>query len=111
MLQCVVNAVVNYARYIWMMLWPASLSVLYPKAGCTLPIWMICLSAVAIAAISVLVLRSAKRRPYLAVGWLWYVVTLLPVSGLVQQGILTTADHFTYVPLYRPVCNGRVGRS
>lgn len=95
----IVNAVVNYARYVWMMLWPKSLAVFYPDRGSMLPIWMICLSVAALVSISVFALRSTKRRPYVLFGWLWYVVTLLPVCGLVQQGLLTTADHYAYVPL------------
>src|SRR5205823_6385135 len=49
--------------------------------------------------ISVLAVREARRRPYLLVGWLWYLGTLVPVIGLVQVGEQAMADRYTYVPL------------
>jgi tetratricopeptide (TPR) repeat protein len=56
-------------------------------------------SAFALALVTALVLRCARRRPYLAVGWLWYLVTLVPVVGLVQIGGQAMADRYTYLPL------------
>lgn len=97
--ESVVLALVNYARYILMMLWPTRLSVMYPDAHAMIPVWQVVLSAAVLIAISVLVLRYRRDRPYLAFGWLWYTITLLPVCGLVQTGVLMRADHYTYVPL------------
>jgi protein O-mannosyl-transferase len=57
------------------------------------------LAAGALAAITALVLRSARARPWLATGWLWYVGTLVPVIGLVQVGVQSHADRYTYLPL------------
>src|SRR5262249_246503 len=91
------NAVVAYASYLLMMLWPSGLAVFYPFAQ--LP------SSEVIAAVVLLVLVSAggllafRRHPYLLPGWLWYLGMLVPVIGLVHQGDQAMADRFTYVPL------------
>ena len=92
------NALVSYVVYIGKMLWPAGLAVFYPYPK-ELPIWQPILAAVAIAGISTLALRSLRQRPYFAVGWFWYVVTLLPVIGLVQVGDQARADRYIYLPM------------
>jgi tetratricopeptide (TPR) repeat protein len=89
----------NYAHYIGIMFWPKNLAAVYPDTAGKLPVMTIAMSAAVLLGVSVLAVRSAKRRPYVAFGWLWYLITLLPVSGIVEQGRLNTADHFTYVPL------------
>ncbi len=91
------NAIVSYARYIGKMIWPHNLAILYPYPD-TVPIWQVVLAGILLLAISVLVIRWARSRPYLAVGWLWYLGTLIPVIGLVQAGPQAMADRFTYVP-------------
>jgi protein O-mannosyl-transferase len=93
------NAVVAYLLYIWKMVWPARLAVLYPHPGASLPIWLILLSSAFLVGVSALVLRYGRKRPYLAVGWLWYVIMLIPVIGIVQVGEQAMADRYTYVPL------------
>jgi tetratricopeptide (TPR) repeat protein len=80
------------------MLWPARLVAFYPYPD-SLPAWSVAGSALLLVAISFVVVRAARRFPYLAVGWLWYLVTLVPVIGVVQVGIQSMADRFTYVPL------------
>ncbi len=92
------NALVSYVAYIGKMLWPARLAVLYPHPA-SIPAAPVVGAVVVLAGISLIVMRLARRRPYLAVGWLWYLVTLLPVIGLVQVGVQAMADRFTYVPL------------
>ena len=92
------NAMVSYVSYIAMMLWPAGLSVFYPYQD-TLPGWMAFGSMFVLIVVSVVVAREARGRPYLAVGWLWYLGTLTPVIGLVQVGSQAMADRYTYVPL------------
>jgi tetratricopeptide (TPR) repeat protein len=94
----VANAVVSYMRYIGKMLWPRHLSVLYPHPG-HWPAWEVAAAAVLLLAISAAVILLARRRPYLAVGWLWFCGTLVPVIGLVQVGIQSMADRYTYLPL------------
>jgi protein O-mannosyl-transferase len=92
------NAVVAYVAYLWKMVWPADLAVLYPyPAG--FPAWEVAGAAAAILAVSVLAIWQARRRPYLAVGWFWYLGALVPVIGLVQVGEQAMADRYTYVPL------------
>lgn len=92
------NAVVVYAAYIVKAVWPGGLACCYlPDKH--LPVWQPVAAGVFLAAVSLLVFRLRKSRPYLAVGWLWYLITLLPVIGLVQVGSQSMADRYTYVPL------------
>ena len=94
----IANALVSYVRYIEKMIWPRNLAVLYPYPD-TLPIWHAGGAALLLVCVSILVIRAARRRPYLAVGWLWYLGTLVPVIGLVKVGLQAMADRYTYVPL------------
>jgi len=92
------NAVMAYAAYIGKMLWPAQLAAVYPYAA-SRPGWLVAGAAAGLIAVTVLTLRTARRHPYLPVGWLWYLGTLVPVIGLVQVGSQPMADRYTYVPL------------
>ena len=93
----VANAFTAYTAYLWKMIWPAKLAVLYPHPGDSLPMWKAVASAALLIAITVLVLT--RKRPYLTVGWLWFLGTLVPVIGLVQVGGQAIADRYTYIPL------------
>ncbi len=93
------NAAWSYAAYIVKMVWPSNLAVPYPHPKDTLPIWQVALATVALVSISSLVIAYAKRKPYLPAGWLWYLITLTPVVGLLQVGSQGMADRYTYVPL------------
>lgn len=95
----IANALVSYVRYLGKMIWPHKLAVFYPHPGNSLPEWQPVLAGVLLLAVSVAVLRLSRRHPYLAVGWLWYLGTLVPVIGLVQVGGQAMADRYTYVPL------------
>lgn len=92
------NALLSYATYIGDMLWPVGLAAFYPLPKSLAGFAVFC-SVLALAAGSVLTMRAARRHPYLAAGWLWYLGTLVPVIGLVQAGQQARADRFTYVPL------------
>jgi tetratricopeptide (TPR) repeat protein len=92
------NALVSYVRYIELMFWPRHLAGLYLRSG-PWPLWEVALAALLLLAVSVLALAQRRRRPYLAVGWFWYLGTLVPVIGLVQVGMQALADRYTYVPL------------
>lgn len=94
----VANACVAYVWYIWKMFWPTRLAVLYPHPLDT-PLWQALGAALILALISFWTIWRGRRYPYLAVGWLWYLVTLAPVIGLVQVGNQAWADRYTYVPL------------
>ncbi len=93
------NALVSYVGYIWKMIWPRNLSVFYPHPGNSLSISQALAAGVILVFISVLALRASKKRPFIGVGWLWYLGTLVPVIGLIQVGMFSMADRFTYVPL------------
>lgn len=92
------NALVTYAAYIVRMFWPANLAVFYPYRF-DLPVWQVAAAGAALAGVTVLVVRWARSYPYLAVGWFWYLGTLVPVIGLVQVGAQSSADRYTYVPM------------
>jgi tetratricopeptide (TPR) repeat protein len=94
----IANALVSYIRYIGKTFWPVDLSILYPHPG-RWPAWQVIASAVLLLAVFAAVLLLARRRPYLAVGWLWFCGTLVPTIGLVQVGIQSMADRYTYLPL------------
>ncbi|HYR22992.1 MAG TPA: tetratricopeptide repeat protein [Chthoniobacterales bacterium] len=91
------NALSAYLFYIWQTIWPANLALIYPHPG-QLPLWQtICAGAVLILiTASTFVLR--RRRPYLIIGWLWYLIMLLPVIGLIQVGSQAHADRYSYLP-------------
>jgi Flp pilus assembly protein TadD len=92
------NAAVSYGEYIWKMVWPLELSVMYPHQGMP-PSWKIVAAILFLTAVSTLAIRHARRCPFLLVGWLWYLGTLLPVIGLVQVGYHAMADRYMYLPL------------
>lgn len=93
-----VNAVVSCATYLVQMLWPARLAVLYIFEW-PLPAWQIAGSIVFLTGVTGLVLWGTRRHPYLLVGWLWYLGTLVPALGFMRVGAQAMADRFTYVPL------------
>ncbi len=93
------NALVSYAAYIVKTVWPSRLAILYPFAQAGEPLWKVAGSALLLAGISLAAVREARRHPYLLVGWLWYLGTLVPVIGLVQVGFQSMADRYTYIPL------------
>jgi Tfp pilus assembly protein PilF len=92
------NAVVSYAVYILKMFWPTNLAMFYPYSAGSLVAPAV-FAGMVLVGITVLVLLALPRRPYLAVGWLWYVITLVPVIGLVQAGAQSRADRYTYIPM------------
>jgi len=92
------NTLVSYVKYLGKFFYPAPLAVYYPHPG--LPPWPhILLAGLLLAALTGLVFQARKKRPYLLVGWLWFLGTLVPVIGLVQVGWQGLADRYTYVPL------------
>jgi len=92
------NALISYAAYIGDLFWPAGLAVLYPYPH-AIPLWQAAAAFIFLGAISLTVARQFRSRPYLAVGWCWYLGTLVPVIGLVQVGLQSRADRYTYIPL------------
>jgi len=92
------NALVSYVRYIGKTFWFADLAVFYPRPHSWPASWTLFAGAV-LAGVSLIAIGLARRRPYLAVGWLWYLGTLSPVIGLIQVGRQAMADRYTYLPL------------
>ncbi len=93
------NALVSYVAYIVKMIWPTNLAVLYPHPGNTLPNWQVVGAGLLLVCVSGLFIWAAQWRPYPAVGWLWYIGTLVPVIGIVQVGVQSMADRYMYMPL------------
>ena len=91
------NALLSYVRYIGKLIWPVDLAVLYPHQQ-HLPAWQVGAAAALILALSIGALRLWRARPYVTVGWFWFVGTLVPAIGLVQVGEQAMADRFTYIP-------------
>lgn len=95
----VANAMVSYGTYLWQMVWPSKLAIFYPFQDRSVFSWAVIGSLVLMCAITGLAVWQVKKRPYFAVGWFWYLGTLVPVIGLVHVGDLAHADRYTYVPL------------
>ncbi len=92
------NAMISYINYIVKMFWPYSLAVFYPYRE-TLSAWQAAGASAVLVIITGMVLLKLRKQPYLAVGWFWYLGTLVPVIGLVQVGGQAMADRYTYIPL------------
>lgn len=98
------NAALSYGIYLRQMIWPSGLAIFYPYRDWSVFAWPILLSLLLVCLISALVIWQIKARPYLAVGWFWYLGTLIPVVGLVHVGDIAHADRYTYVPLLGIFC-------
>ena len=91
------NALISYAAYIRQLFWPSNLTALYPFPSGNIAMAGI-LSLILLAAVSVGVFTLRRRYPYLVTGWLWYLIMLGPVIGILQVGIQARADRYTYLP-------------
>ncbi|RLC28420.1 MAG: hypothetical protein DRH32_09110, partial [Deltaproteobacteria bacterium] len=92
------NVFISYSQYLSKTIWPSHLSVFYPYPE-SYPVWQVSGAVLLLVSVSVIMICTARKYPYLAVGWLWFIGTLVPVSGLVQVGSHAMADRYTYVPL------------
>ena len=92
------NALVSYAKYLLLTFWPNDLAVYYPFAWAGIPAWQIIGAALLVIGITAFCFSQRKLRPYLIVGWLWFLGTLVPVIGLVQVGGQIMADRYFYIP-------------
>lgn len=93
----IANAFTSYLGYVGKVLWPSSLAVYYPHPG-SIVMWKTLGAALILGVVTASVIGVVRRRPYLAVGWFWYLGTLVPVIGLVQVGGQAMADRYTYLP-------------
>jgi tetratricopeptide (TPR) repeat protein len=94
----ITNALTAYVGYLFHTVWPVGLIPFYPHRGTGIPIWSVLISALILLGISVIVYRFRTAKPYLLVGWFWFLGTLVPVIGLVQVGRQAMADRYTYLP-------------
>jgi tetratricopeptide (TPR) repeat protein len=92
------NALVSYAKYLLLAFWPNDLAAYYAYTGTDIPAWQIIGAALLLIAITAFCFSQRKIRPYLIVGWLWFLGTLVPVIGLVQVGAQSMADRYFYIP-------------
>ncbi|MGB5747187.1 MAG: tetratricopeptide repeat protein [Desulfobacterales bacterium] len=90
------NAFISYVKYIANLIWPRDLTVLYPYPNAW-PIWQAAGSCLMLGLLSGLVIKYFRKYPYLIVGWLWFLGTLVPVIGIIQFGAQPMADRYTYV--------------
>ena len=93
----IANAVVSYVSYLGKIFLPLDLAVYYPYEN-SLPLWQLSASLLILAGITIAVLYAMKKMPFLFVGWFWYLGTLIPMIGLVQVGLQSMADRYTYLP-------------
>jgi Tfp pilus assembly protein PilF len=91
------NALVGYVAYLGATVWPANLAAFYPLRD--IAAWEVAAAAVILAVLTALAWRVRRTQPYVIAGWLWYLVTVAPVIGLMQAGEQARADRFMYIPI------------
>jgi protein O-mannosyl-transferase len=91
------NAATAYLIYLYNLIWPARLAVFYPFPA-RIPVWEWSAAAITLLVLSAVAIFAFGRYSYLTIGWLWFVVTLLPVIGVVQVGSQARADRYLYIP-------------
>src|SRR5438046_3082818 len=94
----ITNAVFSYFEYVRQMFWPVDLIPFYVHPENRLEMWRLCLGIVVLVSLTLIAFMRRKQNPYLLVGWLWYLVMLIPVIGIVQVGLQGHADRYTYLP-------------
>ena len=94
----ITNAVFSYFEYVRQMFWPVDLIPFYVHPENRLELWRLLVAAVVLIALTAIAFIRRRKNPYLIVGWLWYLVMLIPVIGIVQVGLQGHADRYTYLP-------------
>jgi hypothetical protein len=98
----VANAAVACVSYLAMAIWPSGIALLHPHpylpGSAGLPGWQVAGAALLLLALSALAVRGAARHPAALVGWLWFLILLAPVIGLVQVGAHGLAERYFYLP-------------
>ncbi|MEE9258749.1 MAG: tetratricopeptide repeat protein [Nitrospinaceae bacterium] len=95
----ILSGLTNYIGYIWKTLWPDNLSVIYPPGPEAVSLWAGMGAGLLIVVLTVLAVKAARTRPYLILGWGWYLITLFPTAGFITASEFSMADRYTYVPL------------
>ncbi|MCL2760425.1 MAG: tetratricopeptide repeat protein [Desulfuromonadales bacterium] len=91
------NSQLAYVQYIFKTVYPINLSVFYPMY--LVPTWQAVLSFLLLFIVTVMVILKRKKYPYLLVGWFWFIITLIPVIGIVKVGAQSMADRYSYIPM------------
>ena len=102
------NAIICYARYVGKAVWPSHLALFYPHPGYSLKVSHVVAALIFLLAVTALVIHQRRYR-YLAVGWFWFLGTLVPMIGLIQVGVQAMADRYAYLPfigLFIMICWG-----
>lgn len=94
----IANGLISYATYLGQFVWPMNLAPFYPHPTVAPPLWQPVAAAGLLVAITALAVIARRKHPYLLVGWLWYLMMLLPVIGFIRQGDQAHADRYTYLP-------------
>lgn len=92
------NALVAYSAYLGKTAWPCGLAIYYPFPS-AIPLWQVAGSSCLLLTLSVAAIRSRLKRPYFAVGWFWFLITLVPVIGVIHVGDQSMADRYAYLPV------------
>jgi len=93
------NVVIAYFEYLWKMLWPKGLAILYAHPGNTLAVWKGILCGIALLVITTISIKLIRKAPYFVVGWFWYLGTLIPMIGFIPLEKHLIADRYAYLPL------------
>jgi tetratricopeptide (TPR) repeat protein len=96
------NALLSAVRYLSNGFWPTQLAVFYPFPSKPAPAWALVGAAALLAGLTLVAVRQRLRRPWLLMGWAWYLITLAPVIGVIQVGGQAMADRYTYIPYLGP---------
>jgi protein O-mannosyl-transferase len=91
------NALVAFVTYLEKILWPHDIHFWHIFSD-QLLLWQVLGSFMLILFISMAVMMTMKRRPYLFVGWFWYAIAILPVTGIIKYGVMFMHEHYTYLP-------------
>jgi tetratricopeptide (TPR) repeat protein len=92
------NALNSYLLYMYKLVYPKNLAIFYPYTAEQLTIWRAIIFFIILTGITIWILYLGKKKKYLIVGWLWYLITLVPVLGIIQVGGQAMADRYTYIP-------------
>ncbi len=98
LLNRVENALISYVRYLDMALWPLKLAAFYPHPTKLFPVWQVAAAMAFLLLATAFAVSQRSQRPYLAMGWLWFLGAMFPMAGVVQVGGHALADRFAYIP-------------
>ncbi len=95
----VINGIISYAQYIGKTILPIDLAIFYPHPGSQFSPGLLVGASILLSVITIIVWKNKTQRPFLLVGWLWFLGTLIPMIGFVQVGMQGMADRYMYMPI------------